>query len=390
MKVLYISCLVSEKVLEDMQSMDNRNVSHAVQKFNSLVVEGLVNNDAKVLSLSTYFPVKGGKVWHHKKENNGNIDYYYIPSINYPIIRHLWLLIYCFFYVVLWGAYKNKEKVIVCDVLNISACIGAITAAKLLKIRCLGLMTDMPGLMVDGKRLKGWFSSKISGANLNKRFLSDFTHYVFLTEQMNEVNIYKRPYIVMEGLVRNHFELSKIQKGDIRTILYAGGLHAQYGVKMLVDAVKMLPYRDIQLVLYGDGPMIAELKAEEDPRIVYAGLAPNEVIVKAEHSATLLVNPRPTNEAFTKYSFPSKNMEYMVSGTPVITTILPGMPMEYYPYVYLFDCGETAEGYAEVLDKVLKLPKEELLLKGAEAQRWILQKKNNTVQCARILKLFES
>ena len=55
--------------------------------------------------------------------------------------------------------------------------------------------------------------------------------------------------------------------------------------------------------------------------------------VAEELKATLLVNPRPTTEEFTIYSFPSKNMEYMASGTPLLTTKLPGMPEEYHQYV---------------------------------------------------------
>ena len=34
----------------------------------------------------------------------------------------------------------------------------------------------------------------------------------------------------------------------------------------------------------------------------------NDRVVEEQLRATLLVNPRPTTEAFTKYSFPSKNM----------------------------------------------------------------------------------
>jgi len=34
----------------------------------------------------------------------------------------------------------------------------------------------------------------------------------------------------------------------------------------------------------------------------------NDRVVEEQLRATLLVNPRPTAEAFTKYSFPSKNM----------------------------------------------------------------------------------
>ena len=75
--------------------------------------------------------------------------------------------------------------------------------------------------------------------------------------------------------------------------------------------------------------------AQQYPAVKYKGVAPNAVIVEEELKATLLVNPRPTGEEYTKYSFPSKNMEYMASGTPVLTTCLPGMPAEYNEYVYL-------------------------------------------------------
>ena len=75
----------------------------------------------------------------------------------------------------------------------------------------------------------------------------------------------------------------------------------------------------------------------------------------------------------------------MVSGTPVLTTMLPGMPKEYYPYVYLFDSGETTEGYLKVLNNVLSKPLDELREKGMTARNWVLNNKNHIIQTARIV-----
>ena len=95
----------------------------------------------------------------------------------------------------------------------------------------------------------------------------------------------------------------------------------------------------------------------------------NEEVVSAELEASLLINPRPTHEEFTKYSFPSKNMEYMASGTPVLTTKLPGMPADYYPYVFLVN-DESAEGmakaYRDVLEKTEQYLNEKLKLNQGE------------------------
>ena len=114
------------------------------------------------------------------------------------------------------------------------------------------------------------------------------------------------------------------------------------------------------------------------------GVRENREIVEEELKASLLVNPRPVAPEYTKYSFPSKNLEYMVSGTPVLTTQLPGMPEEYFPYVYLMG-EETEDHAAKVLEEILSLPLEERQKKGTAARAFVLEKKSNIVQSAKIL-----
>ena len=128
---------------------------------------------------------------------------------------------------------------------------------------------------------------------------------------------------------------------------------------------------------------------EKNERIIYKGVASNEDVVEAELKASLLVNPRPSREEFTRYSFPSKNIEYMVSGTPLLTTPLSGMPVEYYDYVYLF-AEETIEGYKATLETILNLSSVELYDKGKKARNFILTKKNNVVQAGRIIDFMNS
>ena len=388
MNILYISSLVSRQKLESISKETECFSGFAAQKFNRLVAKGLCANGVNVKTLS----IPPGKVQplccHYEAEIEGRTAYQYLSYINLPVIRHICVFLSSFFHVLFWGLCHRKEKAIVCDVLTISACLGAVLASKLNRLHTVGIMTDMPGLMVDLDK-KTLFLRLASA--VNRWYLSKFDSYVFLTEQMNVVNKNKRPYIVMEGLVDSETKrlTTREDKASPRVIMYAGMLHPRYGVQMLVDAVKMLPLQDIQLALYGNGPMVDGLRKEKDPRIRYRGSAPNETIVEEERRATLLVNPRPTHEEFTKYSFPSKNMEYMVSGTPLLTTRLPGMPKEYYPNVYLFD-EETVEGYASALQEVLSLPASVLHQKGAKAYDFVMEQKSNTLQTNRILQLIKS
>ena len=142
------------------------------------------------------------------------------------------------------------------------------------------------------------------------------------------------------------------------------------------------------LHIYGPGDYVKELQqiAQEDERIFYGGMLLNSEIVEKEQEATLLVNPRPTGEEYVKYSFPSKTMEYMASGTPVLTTVLPGMPKEYYPYVFFLE-DETAEGIARILPELLAKSEEELFEKGSRARAFVLDQRNNLVQAQKIIQM---
>lgn len=390
MQILYLSRLASEAAIAD----DPSFIGNAVQKFNRLVAEGLSRNDYEVTALSTFYSPVKGTGYYRKRENVKGVNYEYIFSPNNHVLRKIWLTVYCFLKVLLWGTFGKKEKVLIADVLNISACMGAVAASRLVGLRRVGIVTDLPGLMVGGidttkGKEKKWFS--IIKTKLNYSYLSHFSHYVFLTEQMNQaINIRRRPYIVMEGLVDADMQIPEDSpKENKKIIIYAGGLHERYGLKILVEGFMQTKDREAELWIYGNGPFAEALQeySIRDPRVVYKGTRPNSEVVEAEIKATLLVNPRPTHESFTKYSFPSKNMEYMVSGTPVLTTKLPGMPLEYYPYVYLFDQGETSEGYAKVLSRIMSLPTIELQNKGQSARQWVLKNKNHIMQTYRIIEM---
>lgn len=389
MEVLYLSTLCSKR-LNRLFENKGQSLGYAIQKFNRLLALGLMSNDVKTISL-TNIPVNGRKsnrkIWIERKESEDGITFKYLPFLNFPIIRQICLFLTAFFSVLFWGVIKRRNKAVVCDILNVSVSTAGLLACKITGVKSVGVVTDMPGNMaMDKPRNINFMVAEM----VNKKYYSSFDRYVFLTEQMSAViNTKQRPYIVMEGLVDSEAKIQSEKKDTPRTIFYAGGLLAIYGIQMLVDAVKLLPYKDIQLVLYGSGKMVDELKYETDSRIVYRGVATNDIIVEEERKATILVNPRPTHEKFTQYSFPSKNMEYMVSGTPLITTCLPGMPKEYYPYVYLFD-EETTEGYARVLKEVLSYTSDALDTKGKAAQEFVLTKKNNITQAARLVNLIVS
>lgn len=388
MKILYISALASEARINKVYQRTGINPGFAVQKFSRLLVRGLQTNGANVQALSNPPRIRTRKCFVSSiKENEDGVNYRYVPYFNIPIIKHLCIWLYTFFYVLFWGMKEKKDKTIICDVLSVSICMGALLASKMNRGMCVGIVTDIYKQMA-GKR--GFFMGV--AAQLNSRYVSFFDKYVLLTEQMNEiVNPHRKPYVVMEALCDNSIsEVSKetVVKVHPRTVIYAGGIYEKYGLKMLAEAFVEANVEDAKLVYYGSGSYVEEYKklCLRYPNLEYRGIATNDVVVAEELKATLLVNPRFSTEEFTKYSFPSKNMEYMASGTPLLTTNLPGMPEEYHKYVFLFK-EETVSGYANAIRLALTHSEAELKAFGCKARQFVLQNKNNVAQANRVLEM---
>jgi glycosyltransferase involved in cell wall biosynthesis len=81
-------------------------------------------------------------------------------------------------------------------------------------------------------------------------------------------------------------------------------------------------------------------------------------------------------------------MEYMVSGTPIVTTHLPSMPKEYNQYVYLFN-EESVDGFYLTLKSLLEKSGKELHEFGSVAKKFVLDYKSNYKQAERIFDLAE-
>jgi len=390
MQILYISALSSERLIDEIRNRTGKNPGYAIQKFSRLLVKGLMANGADVSALSNPPITRGNSsafFVHYGKEVENDIRYRYVPFLNAFVLKHICVVLYSFFYVLFWGLTKRKEKAIICDVMTVGACIGSLLASKINRVKSVGVVTDIYAYLVGGTGKKSLISTL--ACKINEVYVSGFDKYVLLTEKMNSlVNPKGKPHIVMEALCDSQIganAINIIEKTNPRTILYAGGIHEKYGIRMLVEAF-LLSGVDGKLIFYGDGPYVKELKlvCENTDKVEYRGVAPNKEVMLAECEASILVNPRFTTEVFSPYSFPSKNMEYMASGTPLLTTNLPGMPEEYREYVYLFK-NETIDGYAKVISDVFSKSGEELCSKGAMAKQFVLEKKNNIAQAKRVV-----
>ena len=364
-------------------------VMHADQKYHSLLINGLGKNGENVNCISG-LPLNRSVtkkiIINEKDEIENGISYHYISSINLPVFRQLCIYFASRKFVKKQICFEDEKTVIICDCLNLANAYGLYCEAKKRSIPIVFIVTDLPEFQRDGHMRE-----------FNNRFLMNADGYIFLTEQMSKkVNPYDRPYIVLEGHVDSEAPVPEVhtayeaQTGK-KIVMYAGSIKRIYGIVNLVEGFIKAEIPDSELRVYGDGDFREELEklSAIHPNVRYMGIKSNQEIVAEEQKASLLVNPRPIAPEYTKYSFPSKNMEYMVSGTPMLTTKLPGMPQEYYPYVYLIE-DETPEGIARVLKTIFAEPLGQRTAKAKKARDFVLEQKSNVVQAKKIIDFIEN
>ncbi len=381
MHIIYAITTCSDRVYK--QLFDHVKVKPAFQsqKYHRLLIEGLAAGAQVdvVANPPVNRSVLSENIVRLSREVEGGATYRYIPAIRNPIVKAVAVGFGTFFQTLFL---IRKDSAVIVDGLNRVTALSGMLAARLRGKPCIGIVTDLPDMLSGSRFSKG----------LANFVIRHCTGYVLLTEAMNTyLNQKGKPYVILEGHadITMAGRIPAMEKKTIpRICFYAGGVSRQYGLGNLVDGFQKANLPNAQLHIYGPGDYVKELQqvAAEDDRIFYGGMLLNAQIVEKEQEATLLVNPRPTDEEYVKYSFPSKTMEYMASGTPVLTTVLPGMPKEYHSYVYLLE-DETADGIAQKLQEILAEPDEALFQKGAEARRFVLEQKNNVIQAQKILEM---
>lgn len=260
---------------------------------------------------------------------------------------------------------------------------------------CL-IIPDLPQYMNLSKKEKNLYKLlKNIEIGFIKKNMKYIDCYVVLTKHMLEILDIKKQNVVIEGISTDIFNNTSDDfdpnLDKLKTVLYTGGLNEKYGVVDLIRNFEMLDNDNYRLIICGTGDSEKTIyeASKRDNRIIFRGLLKRDEILKLQRNATVLINPRRNNEEYTKYSFPSKILEYMSSGTPVLAYMLDGIPNEYRDYIYIIDSNEENAIYS-ALKIVLEKKDEDLYEKGRRAKEFVLNEKNRKRQCSKILDMIES
>lgn len=202
-----------------------------------------------------------------------------------------------------------------------------------------------------------------------------------------------KDYLVLEGMSNsNALSISEGESPDKgkKIIFYAGGLSKAYGIVELVEGFIKADV-DYELWLCGRGELETYLKEKSTlhPAVKYLGFLSATEVERIQTDASCLIMSRDPRQQYTRYSFPSKLIEYMTSGVPVLTTRLSGIPDEYFEFLNPIE-DPSVEGICAALKAFCAADRQFLFKKAACGKIWVLKNKTSVAVGRKILDFMET
>ncbi|WP_027097183.1 glycosyltransferase [Clostridium paraputrificum] len=397
MKILLLGSLISSEEVEKFNNNSKEKASVAPINYETMLAKGLIENGVDLEALSVppvaAYPHSVYKKIDAKNEIvEKNILVQWIPFINIQGIKQYTIQKSTKKFLKKWLDENKyvKDKIVIMYSIYPPYSKPAIDLCKKYGCHLSTVITDLPEYMYSWKKMKGikgLYSKKISKQMLSLQDKCD--SYILFTKPMaKRMNIENKPYLVSEGFSDFSIfnEIGNVEKYKKKTIVYGGNLSNLYGIRNLVDGF-MLTDLNVELHLYGSGRDSSYIEncAQKDNRIKFKGMVKRKDLLEALKKAHLLVINKPTNDDYSNYSFSSKILEYMSSGTPILTTRVGGMPKEYYEYCYFID-DESPEGIAEAIKNTITLSGSLLREKGMDARDFTNNKKNHKSMTKKIVR----
>lgn len=157
--------------------------------------------------------------------------------------------------------------------------------------------------------------------------------------------------------------------------LYAGTLCKYNASLELAEAFLRLPRETAELAIFGDGPLADRIRrlADWTQNVSYGGRVPAAVLDAEVQKADVLVNLRDMGSEVNRFAFPSKLVESMACGKPVLSTRVTDHPA-FADAVFLAE-DTRPETVAERVQYICD-HREELPVKAAGAREYLLAAHN--------------
>ena len=311
MRIVYFTTAQEEKDFRSFITYWKIPLNASNQNFHNKLIRSLaVKNQVDVISIRPFSLSKttisglkretkedGHITWHYIKRGGGKIwrTLTIAPQVK-SILKKLNL----------------NNTIFMTDSINTHVVKVANKMGETFKRPVIGICTDSPSNISGTKR--SYALNILSQAQ-------KFSGCVALTDGLKDLfNPDGKPSYVFEGLVEDR-KFPKTNEKKNPYFFFGGALMEKYGVYQLIEAFKILKPKDIDLYIcghHGDKEKIKEA-IKGNQRIKSLGLLNVNKVMELEQKSLACINPRPFTEDLDRFSIPSKTLEYMAMGRPVIS-----------------------------------------------------------------------
>ncbi|MCE5344492.1 MAG: glycosyltransferase [Eubacteriales bacterium] len=396
MNVLFLTLLYHPDEAEAVSRLSRDGLQNQINAYQWAFIEGIRQNLTQGESLSVLnalpigvFPTRYRKLYLRSTTFADGTKQ--LGGLNLPVCKQRGRAAHARREIERWVASSPENR----TVLIYSLYLPYLQAAAIIKkrhpdVKITVIVTDLPNeLGISSGRVGLMKRIEYTMGRRRTAICADMDGFVLLTAAMAQaLPIRGKRTIVIEGLISPdpdfEAETTLQRPADNRpAVLYTGTLNRELGIGELLKAFESLT--EAQLWLCGHGDIEVEIRKAEQifENIHYFGFVTHGATLVLQKQATVLINPRTSQGAFTRYSFPSKTLEYMRSGVPVACCKLEGIPDEYDEYLCYID-PQNAAGIRDVVQKLLQMPEKERLAIGERARDFVLTQKNSVAQCAKL------
>ena len=389
--VFFLGLMYSDATLEEARTCSKVGIQMAPHIFQQNLLKGFA--DRQDVSLKViHVPPIGSFPIHYKKAlmhtNRWKDNYEQIGYLNVPVVKHK-IQEGRIISLIEKALDSSKEQ----HILIYTMYPPFVRAAHVLKNKHPELSVSL--LQTDPVLGKDGIYTKNSNNNIRKgreliELMKNFDSFVVLTKYLAEaMETGDRPYTIVDCIINDSVNDSVVsdRPANRNRFLYTGSTRSTNGIITLVDAFRYLPDAERWICGGGDSDEYIREQEKELSNIRFFGSVDHSRISDIQSQCDYMVNPRTPTGGFTKYSFPSKTAEYMMTGKPTVMYKLEGLSEEYdelLNYVY----AEDPRGLAEELKSIINMDQEFLMAKALRAKMYVQREKSPKAQADRIITMW--
>jgi glycosyltransferase involved in cell wall biosynthesis len=390
-EMLFVGSVVPDEPRFQTPAFSRAGAMFQLNLLNSLARAGVRISRAASMRPIPSFP-RSRQLWVVRETvvTVSGIELRLLPFVNLTPLKQVFVGLGVGWEILKWRLARRTVKRGVVVTYNLSVPPGLCTyvASRLAGVKVVALLCDInvPGQTVPAtplRRFDYW---------LHRVLIPRLDGRVVVADSIADTFAKGRNCLRMEGGIGEE-TLARMQRsqaappkesGRIRIVL-AGRLDETNGVKLMLGAAGLLPGDGYEVWIAGSGPLSELVRdaAAKDARIVYAGFLSLDEIYSLYRSADILVNARITQELNTRFFFPSKLLEFMATGIPVISTCSGRIEPDFGHALFLLK-DETPQALASLIERVSALPRDVRADVGKAARDCIVATRTWTVQGQRI------